>query len=243
MTLNRFITSLALYAATAVTFTCSAQAAVPGMPAHPFVSTSGKAQLWMRPDIGEIKFEAGTQHASAETAAAALQEMSASIMQLMAEHGVQPEDIEAHELDKKSVSVSGREQPDYSMGRLFNVRIRDLAQWPELMAKLVAMDHITNINSHFDRTDGDDLNTQLMSAAADDARSKATALAKAFGRKLGPVVAVARGPLDKIGAPFIQQQPGKETRSVAGPAASSGKYAIPDSIPYSQTVNAIFVLK
>lgn len=240
MKLNRIIPALALCAASA---TCSAQAAAPGLPAHPFVSTSGKAQLWMRPDIGELKFEAGAQNASAETAAAALQETSASIMQLMAEHGVQPEDIEAHELDKKSVPVSGREQPDYSMGRLFNVRIRDLAQWPELMAKLVAMDHITNINSHFDRTDGDDLNTQLMAAAADDARGKASSLAKAFGRKLGPVVAIARGPLDKIGAPFIQQQPGKETRGIAGPAAGSGKYAIPDSIPYSQTVSAIFVLK
>ncbi|XLZ68088.1 SIMPL domain-containing protein [Massilia sp. SR12] len=213
------------------------------MPSHPFVSTSGKAQLWMRPDIGELKFEAGTQNASAETAAAQLQELSASVMQLMAEYGVQPADIEAHELDKKSVPVSGSEQPAYSLGRIFNVRVRDLAQWPALMARLVEMDHITSINTTFDRTDGDDLNTQLMSAAADDARGKAGSLAKAFGRKLGPVVAIARGPLDKVGAPFIEQQPGKESRGVPGPNAGSGKYTIPDSIPYSQTVNAIFVLK
>ena len=240
MKLNRIIPALALCATSA---TCSAQAAAPGLPSHPFVSTSGKAQLWMRPNIGELKFEAGTQHASAETAAAQLMELSTSITQLLAEHGVQPQDIEAHELDKKSVSVSGRAQPDYSIGRIFNVRVRDLAQWPALMGKLVEMDHITNINSTFDRTDGDELNTQLMSAAADDARGKASSLAKAFGRKLGPVVAIARGPLDKVSAPFIAQQPGKESRGVPGPNAGSGKYAIPDSIPYSQTVNAIFVLK
>jgi uncharacterized protein len=233
-------TILAGFALCSAATLCNAQAAPSGLPSHPFVSTSGKAQLWMRPDIGEVKFEAGTQHPSAETAATQLQELSASVMQLLAEYGVQPEDIESHDLDKKSVPVSGQEQPHYSIGRIFTARVRDLAQWPELIASLVAMDHITNVNSTFDRTDGDDINTQLMSAAADDARSKGAMLAKAFGRKLGPVVAIARGPLNQIGAPFLEQRPGKESRGISGP---SGKYTIPDAIPYSQTVNAIFTLK
>lgn len=218
----------------------AAQAAPAALPAHPFVSTSGKAQLWMRPDIGEVKFETGTQHASAETAAGQLQELSAAALQLLAEHGVQEADIEAHEVEKKTVPVSGQAEPAYTMGRLFHARVRDLSQWPDLIARLVELDHITNVSSSFDRTDGDDINTQLMAAAAADARSKGGALAKAFGRKLGPVVAIARGPLDKIGAPFIEQQPGREAR---GTSPQTGKYSVPDSIPYSQTVNAIFVLK
>ena len=237
MKLNTTIAALVLLAASA---TCGAQASASGMPAHPFVSTSGKAQLWMRPDIGEVKFEAGTQHASAETAATQLQELSAGVMQLLAEHGVQEADIQAYELEKKTVPVSGQQEPAYTMGRLFTVRLRDLAQWPAMIEKLAAMDHITGISSTFDRTDGDDINRQLMTAAADDARSKGAALAKAFGRKLGPVVAIARGPLDKVGAPFIEQQPGREPR---GTAPQTGKYTVSDSIPYSQTVNAIFALK
>jgi uncharacterized protein YggE len=102
------------------------------------------------------------------------------------------------------------------------------------------MAHITSISSTFDRTDGDDINAQLMAAAADDARNKGNSLAKAFGRKLGPVVAIARGPLAQVGAPFMEQQAGRETR---GTAPQTGKYSVPDSIVYSQTVNAIFVLK
>ncbi|MGW8390253.1 SIMPL domain-containing protein [Pseudoduganella sp. HUAS MS19] len=232
--------SVAAFALCATLATCSAQAAPVSLPSHPFVSTSGKAQLWMRPDIGEVKFEAGTQDANADTAASQLQELSASAMQLLAEHGVQEADIAAYELEKKTVPVGEHQPPAYSMGRLFHARVRDLAQWPALIAKLAAMDHITNISSTFDRTDGDDINTQLMSAAADDARSKGTSLARAFGRKLGPVVAIARGPLDQVGAPYIEQQPGREAR---GTAPQTGSYAVPDSIPYSQTVNAIFVLK
>ena len=234
MKLSISIAALALCA----TATCAAQTAA--LPAHPFVSTSGRAQMWIRPDIGEVKFEAGTQDPSAETAAARLQELGASLAQLLAEHGVREADIEAYEVDKKSVPVSGQEQPAYSIGRLYHARVRDLAQWPALIEKLVAMDHVTNISSTFDRSDGDDINTQLMAAAADDARSKGAALAKAFGRKLGPVVAIARGPLDKVAAPFLEQQAGRTPR---GTSPQPGKVMVPDSIPYLQTVNAIFALK
>jgi uncharacterized protein YggE len=237
MKFSPIVAAVALCAACAA---CEAQAAPSALPSHPFVSTSGKAQLWMRPDIGEVKFEAGAQHVDAAAAAGRLQELSANAMQLLAEHGVQEADIEAYELEKKTVAVSGQDQPAYTMGRLIQARVRDLAQWPDLVAKLVEMDHITNISSTFDRIDSDDINTQLMEAAAGDARKRGASLAKAFGRKLGPVVAIARGPLDQVGAPYLEQQPGRESR---GTAPQTGKFTVPDSIPYSQTVNAIFILK
>ncbi|WP_426336901.1 SIMPL domain-containing protein [Pseudoduganella sp. R-31] len=236
----RLSTSIAALVLGLVSAACSAQASASPLPSHPFVSTSGKAQLWMRPDIGEVKFEAGAQDASAEATAAQLQELSASVMQLLADHGVQQADIESYEIEKKTVPVNEQPAPAYSMGRLFHARVRDLAQWPDLVAKLVELAHVTGISPTFDRTDSDDINTQLMAAAADDARNKGNSLAKAFGRKLGPVVAIARGPLAQVGAPFMEQQAGRETR---GTAPQTGKYSVPDSIPYSQTVNAIFVLK
>jgi len=237
MKLSTIIAALSLWAVSAA---CCAQASGTALPSHPFVSTSGKAQLWMRPDIGEVKFEAGAQDASPENAAGQLQLLSASVMQLLADHGVQEADIEAYELEKKIVTVDEGKPPAYSIGRLFHVRVRDLAQWPDLVAKLVEMANITSISSTFDRIDGDDINTQLMSAAADDARNKGSMLAKAFGRKLGPVVAVARGPLAQVGAPFMESQTGREAR---GTPQEVGRYKVPDSIAYSQTVNAIFVLK
>ncbi len=237
MNVSTSIAALALFAASAA---CGAQAAETALPSHPFVSTSGKAQLWMRPDIGEVRFEAGVQDASSEAAAAELQQLSASVLQLLAEHGVREADVECYEVEKKTVPVDGGKPPVYSMGRLFHARVRDLARWPDLIASLVEKEHVTNVSSSFDRTDGDDINTQLMAAAADDARSKGNSLAKAFGRKLGPVVAVSRGPLAQVSAPFLDLQQERETR---GTAPQSGNYRVPDSIAYSQTVNAIFVLK
>jgi uncharacterized protein YggE len=217
----------------------SAQAAE--LPNHPFVTTSGRSELWMRPDIGELKFEAGAQNVSAETAANELLALSASIMQLIADHGVPEDDITAYEVQKKTVPVNGSPDPAYSLTRYFSVRVRGLDQWPDLLEQLMKMDHIDSVSTSFDRSDSDDINMQLMSGAADDARKKATLLAQSFGRKLGPVTAIARGPLDKIGAPFIEQEAGRERRG--GTRAQTGKYAVPTSIPYSQTVNAIFMLK
>ncbi|WEF32626.1 hypothetical protein [Pseudoduganella chitinolytica] len=38
------------------------------LPAYPLVSTAGKAQAWLAPDLGELRFETGTQHTSAAAA-------------------------------------------------------------------------------------------------------------------------------------------------------------------------------
>jgi len=210
------------------------------MPAHPFVTASGRSELWMRPDIAELKFEAGAQNASAEIAANELLSLSENIMRLLAEHGVGAEDITAYEVSKKIVAVNNSPDAAYSLSRYFNVRVRDLQQWPDLLEQLMKMDHVDSVNSSFDRTDGDDINKQLMAAAAEDARKKGTLMAQAFGRKLGPVIAIARGPMDKISAPFIEQERGREPRSTR---PQPGKYEVPQSLPYTQTVNAIFMLK
>ncbi len=43
-------------------------------------------------------------------------------------------------------------------------------------------------------------------------------------------MAIARGPLDQVGALYIEQQPGREAR---GSAPQTGSYAVPDSILFA----------
>ncbi|MBB3120295.1 hypothetical protein [Pseudoduganella violacea] len=40
------------------------------LPAHPFVSTGGKARQWLAPDLAEMQFETGAQQGDSATAAA-----------------------------------------------------------------------------------------------------------------------------------------------------------------------------
>jgi uncharacterized protein YggE len=214
------------------------------LPDYPSVSTSGKAQLWLKPDLAELQFEIGAQHPTAEASAAELEALAASVFQLLTEHGVASEDIASFEVSKKTVELShptvdGATQM-VAVNRHFTVQVRDLTQWPAMMAKLMALEHLDGIGASFERSDAEDINSQLMTAAAKDAMGNATKLATAFGRKLGPAVAIARGPLDKLAAPFIEQHGNSDAtpRVAAGPG-----YAVPLSIPFAQAVNAIFKLK
>ena len=65
-------------------------------------------------------------------------------------------------------------------------------------------------------------------------------LAESFGRRLGLVMAITKGPLDRAGAPFgLAVSDAKPAR----PARSEGaNYAPPGAILFMQTVNAIFKL-
>ncbi len=223
----------------------AAPAAAADLPSQPFVSTGGKAQAWLPPDIGELQFETGAQHTNAETAAATLDELSTAIGALLAEYGIAPDDIDSAELTKKTVALStpGPDGADraYSLGRHFRVQVRDLARWPDLVAALLARDHVDSLGVSFDRTDSDEVNRDLMTQAAGDARSNGALLAKSFGRQLGPAIAIARGPLDKIGPALLGGAGGGKPAVPRSPSTSS--YAVPTAIPFGQSVTAVFRLK
>jgi len=222
------------------------------LPDYPFVSTGGKAQAWMPPDVGELQFDVGAQQPSAEQAAAALQAQCAGIATLLASHGIGEADVEGYELAKKAVELSnpaadGATQA-WSLGRHFRVQVRDLSQWPALLTEVMALDHLDGVSVQFDRSDRERVNAQLLAEAAKDARGNGALLAESFGRKLGQVVAIARAPLEKLGTPYMAQPesaPAKVPRSAGTQLteASAMDYTVPSSIPFAQSVNAVFRLK
>jgi uncharacterized protein YggE len=233
------LTSLALCAA------LSAQASP--LPEYPLVSTSGKAQIWLAPDIGELQFDLGAQNASSEEAAAELEALAAAVLAKLAESGIREADIDSFDLVKKTTQLSrptanGVTQT-YSLARHFRVQVRDLSQWPPLIAALLSMDHVESLGVSFDRIDHDRINKKLMAEAAQDARSNGALLAESFGRKLGPAQAISRGPLDKLAAPFGLQEPASAPAARGGASASAAHYAVPLNIPFAQAVHAVFRLK
>ena len=225
---------------------CAGLAQASPLPDYPFVSASGKAQTWLKPDIGELQFTTTAENTRTEVAAARLDETSAGVLRMLAEHGVPDADIESFDLAKKTVELSNPASDGatraYLMERHFRVQVRDLEQWPQIVAALMAQEHLEALSVAFDRSDRDRIDSKLMAEAAEDARGKGAALATAFGRHLGAVVAIARGPLDKLGAPFGLDSAAPATVAVAR-APDGPKYAVPGAIPFAQAVNAIFKLR
>ncbi|GGY21051.1 hypothetical protein GCM10007386_57400 [Pseudoduganella dura] len=223
----------------------AAGAGATDLPGYPFVSTGGKAQIWLQPDIAELRFDTGAQHASAETAAAAIGELGAALAALLAENGVAESDIDNGEVTKKTVKLTNPAADGateaWTLERRYRVVVRDLARWPDLAAALMARDHVDSLSVSFDRTDKEQVTRELMTQAARDARANGTLLAQSFGRQLGPAVAIARGPLDKV-APAIFEGAGGTPPAAPRPVTASN-YRAPPAIPFAQSVNAVFRLK
>ncbi|MGO4380200.1 SIMPL domain-containing protein [Pseudoduganella sp. RAF53_2] len=233
---------------------CSALAAQAStLPEYPFVSTSGRAQTWLAPDIGELQFEIGAQNVMTDAASADLDNLAATVQKVLAAHTIPDTDVESFELGKKSVTLAqaaadGATQA-WLLSRQYRVQVRDLSQWGAVLTELLALDHLDSIKIAFDRTDRDRINKDLMADAAKDARTNGELLAESFGRKLGPATAISRAPLEKVGAPYLApQEPApryapRASASYSVSPANVAQYLVPISIPFGQSVNAIFRLK
>lgn len=225
------------------------------LPDYPFVTAVGKAQTWLAPDVGEIQFDAVAQHPDAAQALTAMEKISAELGAAWSQRGIGPTDIEAFDLSQKTLPLNPAKDGDpaaaYVIARHFKVRVRDLALWPELLAPLLGRDGIDNLRVAFDRGDREQIEAKLAFAAARDARDTAGALAAAFGRKPGPVVAISQAPLDRLGAPFgfgALDNRGRDAGTPTppadtGPGPGPSTTAVPTAIPFAQAVNAVFRLK
>ncbi|MES2298501.1 MAG: SIMPL domain-containing protein [Pseudomonadota bacterium] len=224
---------------------CCALAQASPLPAYPFVTASGKADLWLAPDVGEIQFEVNVQDVSSEQAAGVAARMSDELIAVFTQLGIAPEDIAAFDVKKKSLELSHPARDgsplSYVIGRHFQLRVRDLAQWPALIAALLARNNIDSISVAFDRIDRAAIDQRLAGEAANKARAFGSGLADAFGRRLGPVMAISTGQFEHVGLPFgfASKAPARSGGAPTDPA----NYAVPVAIPFIQTVNAVFKLK
>lgn len=225
---------------------CLASQASP-LPDYPFVTASGKADIWMAPDIGEFQFDVVAQHADAAQALTAMGKISAELGAMWSQRGIDAADIEAFDLSQKTLPLNQAKEADprlaYVVARHFKVRVHDLAQWPDLLAAVLGRDGIDNLRVAFDRSDREQIEAKLTLAAAGNARDNAVALATAFGRKPGAAVAISQAPFDRLGAPFGFGASDARTKDATSAPADALIQAVPAAIPFTQAVNAVFRLK
>lgn len=226
----------------------SAVAHASPLPDYPFVTTSGKAQAWLKPDTGEIQFDLTAQHLRADVAAGALEQVCQAVLQLLADTGVPQSDIEQFEVSKKPVDLSKPAEDGslqaVAITRHFTLTLRELDKFPALMSGLTAQNNLDALSVKFDRNDRDQVETGLALQAAKDARNNGAALAEAFGRKLGAVQGISLGTLTKIGVPFGLADTTAGTKQASAPRTpDASSYRVPDALPFQQAVNVIFRLK
>ncbi len=218
------------------------------LPDYPFVTASGKAEAWLAPDICELRFEIQAQDKRAELGQEAIETLSGEVLTMLAAAGVQDKDIDAFDITKKALELSAKVEGEavlsYAFARHFTVHVRDLKAMAQIMPVLLAMNNVDSLSVSFDRVDRAQVEMRLAGEAAGNAREIGANLAAAFGRKLGPAMAISQNGMARVGVPFGFEAGGSDTKP-PGPVRVTGStdFAAPGAIPFMQAVNVVFKLR
>jgi len=182
-----------------------AATALPGMaadlPAHPFIHVSAAADVHLMPDIGEIDIDIVSLEPDADAAWKLITERLENSRALFVQHGVAAEDIFVQDIVRRPRRVDAlpEGEPVPMETRVaVHVTVRDLAQWTPLLRTLLVMKDVESLAVSFNRTDRDQVETDLVTQALAMARSKAANIARSIKARLGPVTGGSLEPLKNL---------------------------------------------
>jgi hypothetical protein len=239
MTFSTWLASTALLLLCAAT---GAQAAA--FPSYPFIHSTGSAERYLPPDIGEIEFDLVQRGTDAAAVLQAMQAKAEQVQAALRAQNVADDDVMSFDLQKSTQAKPGGEEAAQGgmvqLRRGFRVKVRDLQTWAAIIEPLLADSAVTQIDVQFSRLDRDKIRAELDIEAADDARAHGTRLAKAFGRKLDAPVAITTGDVKQLGAIFNVDHRVGYPAGVARPKPSA---YVPSVIRFFQQFNVIFKLR
>lgn len=217
------------------------------IPDFPFVTVTGQSTKQVAPDSATLSFSITTFDQSAEVANAQLSQASAKVLALLKANGVSDEQVTAYELEKsekrkRDDNYNELEILGYDLNRRFEVRLSSLKQYPALLSQLYAADYVHNLNSAFDTSQRDAVETALISAAAAQARKKAEQMAEGLGVKIHSVFAFNdEGSFNSFFATFgVTDSTSVNLEVSASRSGSAQQVLVPQFIEISKTVNVIY---
>ncbi len=220
------------------------------LPDFPFVAVTGQSSKQVAPDSVTVTFSITTFHQTAEVANAQLSQASTKVLAVLKANGVSDEQVTAYELEKsekrkRDDNYNELEILGYDLNRRFEVRLSSLKQYPTLLAQLYAAEYVHNLNSVFDTSERDVVETALISAAAAQARKKAEQMAEGLGVKIHSVFAFNdSGSFSSFFATFgLDIDTGVSVRRRVPSNMSDAEaqqVLIPQTIEISKTVNVIY---
>jgi uncharacterized protein YggE len=241
------------YLLLALTFVALGATASP-LPEYPFLFTSGTSRSEVPPDVVHLSFTVAARDKDAKVAVASVESTFKSVMAILLAADIRETDIDASAVDKTPRShwdgSSKQTLPDgYDVSRKIVFTARDLTKYPQMMKSLLALTGTKEFDATFERSDRGKIEADLFALAAKDANVRAQQMAAQFGRKLGPVRAVAQIPFSSISNEFGLNYEGS---SVPAPAVamelaernkSLDRFLAPVTITISESVNVIYELQ
>jgi uncharacterized protein len=229
---------------------CTVQAAA--IPDYPFVFVTGESEAHVAPNIVSCSVTVRAFDTDPAKAQKTVEKRLQEVMAFLADHKVPSDDIDAYDIQKEMIANDSSEPGrvtirGYNISRAVSFKLRDVSLWPDVSAMLLSSENMDELRVNFDRTDRDAIAADLVAKAADDAKAKASQLAKSFARPLGAPVAISQDSFGFIDYRFgfgggggINAPPPNMT---LGLAVSKNTTLLPATIPIYARVNALFKLE
>jgi uncharacterized protein YggE len=216
------------------------------IPDYPFVFAEGSVTTKVAPDIGVISYRVRVQANDSENAMHQIETLSAKTLAVLAEHGVEPDDIIGFEIDKDVVRDDDQRDKlkilGYVMTRHIRFTLRDLKKYEPIVSALLKTDNVISILADFDRTDRDELESRLLADAVTKARAKAETMAKGSGQQIVKLRAISQRGFQNFGEEFGLGN----RRGFVFESRDSGPMKellfVPSTIEFSSSVSVIYEL-
>ena len=221
------------------------------LPEYPFVFAVGDAKATLPPDVGHLSFTVSSHNANVDVALATVSKTSDIALKILADAGLGAADIDASPMTKDSRSHwdDKRDQsvPDgYEVSRKFEITVRNLGKYPKMVTALFALPNTEDFRPYFKRSDAATVSTQLLEAAAADAKAKAEKMAAQFGARVGRVRAISQIPVAEVpyvfGVSTLPLRIGEPDYAIEAPD-SLDRLLVPASVEITERLNVVFELE
>ena len=224
-------------------------ASASSLPEFPFVSSTGYAKVELPPNVAKVSFGLKAFNENPDNAFNTVQQRTKELLEFCTGQKIEREDIVAYQINKKIV----REQKDfvelnilgYEVTRQFIITLHNIKGYEPLGNKLLSMENIEKVNTKFDRSDREKIESDLLTKAAADAKRQAEHLAKGFDAQIDSVFAISEQRFDDIDKFLFHAEVIYLGRGLAvgEPSGEKELVFVPSTITFENRVSAIFKLK
>lgn len=188
------------------------------LPDKPHVYVEGSANIDVSPDIVLFSIHLEEINLDVDLAKQIMDENSKKLLSKSVELGINLKDITSD-----SLRVSRKTRWDNgnniyigtSVSRNVNIKLTDIDKYSDVLSSLIALKVSENISSSLDVSDSDSLTDKALSAAMNDARKRASMLARSQGKVLGDVFSISEFNLRRFEKQYLNV-----TRNISGSYAN-----------------------
>lgn len=167
-------------------------------PDFPFISVQGKATQEVAPDTATINVDLSVFDKTSEGSMKQLKIASQKILGTLDEFEIDKDAIEATKVNKREVRERGPNNTmlavlGYEMSRNFSIELDKIDDYSAIAGRLLKIDGLSNVNTHFDVSNRDEIEAELTAQAGENARLEAKRMTKGLGVDVGAVYAIRQG--------------------------------------------------